>query len=206
MFCPGKIKNFKRMKSSILISSAFLIFLMILIKAPVNSSRNTKLHEIVTDALIHEICPQTRNPNLCEYILNQFKGKPLFPKPFAAVMRMAQLQAKTTAEKIWGLENDIKDDKSELKLRYHKCLERYRNAMVQLKEANRFVHAGNITSVKRYTSLAMSEVQSCDQELAKQHEPSNLAKDNRKSQELCSVILAICDKLVHDPHNHEIKD
>ncbi|KAK6161978.1 hypothetical protein DH2020_001819 [Rehmannia glutinosa] len=181
------------MKPSLI--SIFLIFLILLKKSQAN-----KTHKIVTDALIHKICPQTKNPPFCMYIMNQFKGKPLLPTPFAGVMGMAQNQAKTTKEKILGLHNGIKDDKSELKLRYHKCLEKYTNAMNQLNEANRFMNSANIRSVKHYTSLAMSGVQSCDKEFAKSHEPSNLSKDNRKFQDLCSVTLAICDQVLPGRH------
>ncbi|KAK4388734.1 Retrovirus-related Pol polyprotein from transposon TNT 1-94 [Sesamum angolense] len=72
---------------------------------------------IVTDALIHDLCPQSRNPDFCQYILSQFKGQPLFPKLLASLVGTTVIQAKTTTTKIWRLQTAIKDDRSELKLR-----------------------------------------------------------------------------------------
>ncbi|KAL0311862.1 UNVERIFIED_CONTAM: Pectinesterase inhibitor [Sesamum radiatum] len=72
---------------------------------------------IITDALIHDLCPQSRNPDFCQYILSQFKGQPLFPKLLASLVGTTVIQAKTTTTKIWRLQTAIKDDKSELKLR-----------------------------------------------------------------------------------------
>ncbi|KAL0323745.1 UNVERIFIED_CONTAM: Pectinesterase inhibitor [Sesamum calycinum] len=72
---------------------------------------------IVTDALIHDLCPQSRNPDFCQYILSQFKGQPLFPKLLASLVGTTVIQAKTTTTKIWRLQMAIKDDRSELKLR-----------------------------------------------------------------------------------------
>ncbi|PIN06841.1 hypothetical protein CDL12_20614 [Handroanthus impetiginosus] len=188
--------------------NSFLFFLVLLtISSPINSSDNYEIIinpiitkappvVIVTDTVIHKICPRTQDPNLCRYILNQFKGKPLFPEPLARIIGIAQNHAQKTAKKIWSLYDSIKDNKSELKLSYNKCLKNYTNAMNLLREAYGFMRAGKASAVKNYSSLAMAEVHSCDEELAKyQYEPSNLYKDNKELNKVGSIIYAICGKL-----------
>ncbi|KAK4412638.1 hypothetical protein Salat_2910900 [Sesamum alatum] len=189
------------MKLSLLTPILFISFVLLLTDSPVNSSRNsTKPHVdgvVVTDALIHDLCPQSRNPGFCQYILSQFKGQPLFPKILASLVGTTVIQAKTTTTKIWRLVKAIKDDRSELKLTYFKCWSRHKMATLQLIEANRFMRAGQTRSVRNHTSLAMTEIQSCNQELAKhKNEPSNIAKDIRKLQDHCSVVLVICHRLL----------
>ncbi|KAL0394183.1 UNVERIFIED_CONTAM: Pectinesterase inhibitor [Sesamum latifolium] len=150
---------------------------------------------IITDALIHDLCPQSRNPDFCQYILSPFKGQPLFPKLLATLVGTTVIQAKTTTTKIWRLQTAIKDDRSELKLRYFKCWTRHKMATLQLIEANRFMRAGQTRSVRNHTSLAMTEIQSCNQELAKlKREPSNIAKDIRKTRNP-SICLNTLDSL-----------
>ncbi|KAI3468111.1 hypothetical protein Pfo_024774 [Paulownia fortunei] len=184
--------------------SLFLFFVLLLtISPPVNSSENEMAINpriikapatvIVTDAVIKKICPQTGKPPLCRLILSQFEGKPLFPKPLANVTGMAQKHAKRTAKKIYGLYDGIKDDRSELKSRYHNCFKKYASAMNLINKANKFMRAGKASSVKMYSSLAVAQVYSCDQDLPKQpYEPPNLSEDNKEFRNIVSIIYVIC--------------
>ncbi|KAK6119585.1 hypothetical protein DH2020_046667 [Rehmannia glutinosa] len=148
---------------------------------------------IATDAIIHNICSQTGNPETCRHTLSQFEGKPLFPKPLGNVTEMAKKHAKKTAKKIYALYDAIKDKKSAVKMRYNMCLKQYANAMNLLNKADKSLNRGEASKVKMYSSNAVNEVYDCDQELhRKPYEPSNLSEENKVFRDIVSIIYVIC--------------
>lgn len=186
--------------------TTFLLFLTI--SPPINSSGSASAIPnldtvkvpavvIVTDKLIQQICSQTGDPYHCHFLLNQFQGKFLFPKPVANVMEQLKVHSKATSKKIFALYDGIKDPhRSDLKDRYRKCMNYYSNAMSNLVKASKFMVSGKIRFTKHYTTLALDEVRSCDEELAAyRYEPSGLAKDDKKFNDLGGIVLVICNIL-----------
>ncbi|XP_012857739.1 PREDICTED: uncharacterized protein LOC105977026 [Erythranthe guttata] len=189
--------------------TTFLFFVVLMtISPPVNSSNNISvianprtvkvpLVVILTDVVLKDICYQTGDPSLCHLILNHFRGKTLFPKPLANVMDIVKGHARSTSKKIWGIYDGIKDQKKiKVKGRYRKCMNNYISARNHLRKAEKFMVAGKIRMTRLHTSLASADVRSCDQELARHfREPLGIAKDNKKFNNLCSIVFAICGVL-----------
>ncbi|KAK6161972.1 hypothetical protein DH2020_001813 [Rehmannia glutinosa] len=190
--------------------SSFLFFLILLtISATANCSKNESitfnpgivkapLVVIVTDEVIQNICYKTGDYNTCQHILNQFKGKTLFPKPLANVMAQVKRHAKTTAKKIVRVYDGMKDQHRFFEMRdaYRKCLKDYTDAMNELTKAEKSMADAKIKPVREYALNALNKVRSCDQELAKQwHEASGLTHDNKKFYDLSSILMVICGTL-----------
>ncbi|KAL7121894.1 hypothetical protein ACP275_01G012200 [Erythranthe tilingii] len=130
------------------------------------------------------------NRDFCRYTLENYRGKPLFPKPLANVMEAAQTHAKKSTKKIWRMTDGIRDET--LKKRYSKCLKRYRAASDLLNKASEFILAGKASSVRMYTSMAMEQIQSCDKKLTGYYGSYDVSEENKKFNDFANMIIAIC--------------
>ncbi|GER35410.1 plant invertase/pectin methylesterase inhibitor [Striga asiatica] len=166
-------------------------------KAP-KTVTNNKAPKTVTDALIDKVCQKTEYPPICRQILVKFKYSPVVPTTLSSIIVLAKNHAQITKGKISSLHKGIKENVSELRLRYHKCIKNYEHALTQLNAASEgsFRIKLNIASIKKHILTAISDVQSCTTELAKQrNEISGLTSENRRFQNIGSVILGICDEI-----------
>ncbi|KAL8063189.1 hypothetical protein ABFX02_01G012000 [Erythranthe guttata] len=179
-----------------------LLIILVLVTSPVRTIAFSDTNARITDELINDICSKTKNPSLCLNSLKSLKGGRLFPKPLfvlgAGPMSMAQSHANKTAKVIWDHYHGKPFWKDEIRLRYNRCVVKYADAMKQLKEAKKFMLAGEAKSVKHYTLLAVDRVDSCDSELTKLPETNNKRKflqDNKEFKDLCDIIVGICNKV-----------
>ncbi|KAL7121892.1 hypothetical protein ACP275_01G012000 [Erythranthe tilingii] len=185
------------MKPSLLVSIITLSIFLTILVAKSSSAAPTR----VTKELVDRVCPKTRNPDLCRNILIQYTGSPLFPQPLARFNALALAQATTTGRQIWDLYKHMSRYRSELKTRFHISWQKYSVATKYLKEVNSNLQGGinYVTSAKSHASLAMSAAQSGDWELSanQQHVPANIAAGSRRFQELCSILIVLCDELAN---------
>ncbi|KAK4401227.1 hypothetical protein Sango_1228800 [Sesamum angolense] len=157
----------------------------------------------ITEELINKICTTTRNPSLCLHNLKPLKGNSLLPNPVAALgtssINQALSQVNATAAMIWARYRAIEKPgaQSKLRLRYYTCFVEYTDTMKHLKEARKIVVAGNVKSVKNHMFVAVNRVELCDDELMKasSSEVSSLLEANGKLKDICSIIVAICNKV-----------
>ncbi|KAL0407687.1 UNVERIFIED_CONTAM: hypothetical protein Sradi_1703100 [Sesamum radiatum] len=158
----------------------------------------------ITEELINKICTATRSPSLCLHNLKPLKGNSLLPNSVAALgtssINQALSQGNATAAMIWARYRAIEKPgaRSKLRLRYYTCFVKYTDTMKHLKEAKKFAVAGNAKSVKNHVLLAVNRVDLCDDELMKasSREASSLLEANGKLKDVCSIIVAICNKVV----------
>ncbi|KAL8063185.1 hypothetical protein ABFX02_01G011600 [Erythranthe guttata] len=187
------------MKLSDLLSSILLfIFLTVVVaKSAAKPIIMRPRIETVNNVLVNRVCHNTRNPNLCEEILNKFRGKLIFPEPFAHANGMALEQVNITSNHIYNLYRNIKEEKSDLKRKYRNCWKKYYgDAAMFLKRAKGDYQRGDAQSVRSYASNAMAAIQSCNRELSGQKNiPSNVAGGSKKIQELCNFILVLNSEL-----------
>lgn len=103
---------------------------------------------------------------------------------------MAMTEA--AANRIQAVCKGTKDDK--VKPIYLKCLHKYNDVLRNLKEARRFLQAGNKKSAKDHTVVAMSAARLCGEDLANniRRVPSYVVKDNKRVQELCNIVYNSC--------------
>ncbi|KAI3468112.1 hypothetical protein Pfo_024775 [Paulownia fortunei] len=136
--------------------------------------------------------------DLCDIIVEICKS--LLPNPIAALgsnsMNMAQSRANRTVALTWAHYRGITVHEPEVRIKYYKCFLKYTDVMNQLREANRYMLAGAPRFVKNYILVAVDRVNSCDGELMKPpREHSAILEANGKFKDLCSIILAICNKV-----------
>lgn len=73
--------------------------------------------------------------------------------------------------------------------------------MTQLIDARKSISHGKIGDAKKFILQAMGNVDSCDVEYAKaKRDKSTIGQDNKKFKNVCSVVLVMCDKLLHPVH------
>ncbi|KAL3650742.1 hypothetical protein CASFOL_007145 [Castilleja foliolosa] len=156
--------------------------------------RNTETHKIVTHELIDEICKDATTI-VCIVTLSKYIDKPL-TTTLSGVMGLAENQANMTRVKISGLYKKTKD--KNMKSMYKTCEKNYANAMSQLHKANK----PKVKSVFGHAWEAIREVKdSCHTSLThhmsitSSDDLDDLAQDNRKFEDLCAIILAICPAL-----------
>ncbi|KAL0330449.1 UNVERIFIED_CONTAM: hypothetical protein Sradi_5031600 [Sesamum radiatum] len=191
--------------------SSFLIFFISLVTSSNKVFTHAKPNATATDELIHGICSQTRNPSLCLQTLTPLKGISLLPKPVAALgtkpMNMAQNQARSTHNKIWALHEKIENSTRnpnliKQKQKYYKCHVKFSDARRRLTEAKMGMQKGNSTSVRFYISMAVNQAGSCEAEFGNPpRPPSAVTNDFGRLGDVCSIILAICDKVEHNYMN-----
>lgn len=180
--------------------SSFLIVLILLVTCSINSFASAQTNETITDKLIQGICHQTRNPPLCLNKLKSLKGKSLRYNPVATLgnssMNEAHSRASRTRDLIWAQYRGTSVHKPEVRIKYHTCFLKYSIVMDQLKDAMRYMRAGDPKYVKIYITNAVGRVHSCDEDLMKPHrQQSPVLEANANFKDLCSIILSICNKL-----------
>ncbi|KAL0311863.1 UNVERIFIED_CONTAM: hypothetical protein Sradi_5585600 [Sesamum radiatum] len=179
--------------------SPFLNFL-ILVTSSTNSSTSAQIKGTVTDELIRGICIRTRNPSLCLNNLKSLRGKSLLPNPVAALgrnsMYMVLSRANRTVALTWAHYRGTTIHKPEVRMKYYKCFLKYTDIMKQLRQANKYMLAGLPESVKDYVLVSVNQVNCCNQELLRPpRERSDVLEANIELKDLCSIILAICNKV-----------
>ncbi|KAG8375688.1 hypothetical protein BUALT_Bualt10G0126400 [Buddleja alternifolia] len=144
----------------------------------------------------------TSNPSLCLNNLKSSKDKTLSPNSVAVLlgnssMDMALSRANRTLVLIWAQYRAISVHKPEMRIMYYNCYLKYTDVMKQLRQAKRFMLAGIARSVKNYVSVAVHQVNSCNEELMKppREQSVQVLEANDKLKDLCNNILAICNKL-----------
>lgn len=132
------------------------------------------------------------------FVWTTLKGKSLPPNGVAAIgsgsLNMAVAQANKTANIIWRRYTNTSRDDIGIRTRYHNCFMIYSvDVNNQLNDAVKYMSDGVAKSVKTCVSTALKRVTSCEKELKR--ELSGLLLNAVNSfKDICSVVLAICNK------------
>ncbi|GER35411.1 invertase inhibitor [Striga asiatica] len=197
-------------KLSMLNSFLFVLLFLTAISTPTNGSKNETITNtdlthikrplviLVTDDIIRNICYQTKDFNLCQHILHEFRGRTLFPEPLARILSTEMELIKSTLRKIVWAQESTRDPNNFSALRqvYNKCLNEYTLAMDLLIRAERSVRIVKVKQVRELAKGASSAVDSCNQALTRQwQDRSGLSEDNQKFYNLNGILLVICNAL-----------
>ncbi|XP_059630023.1 pectinesterase inhibitor-like [Cornus florida] len=149
-----------------------------------------------TNELITSICSSTTNPSLC---VQSLKSDPRTAsadlKGLGAIsIDIAQSNAKSTLNMIVSLVKQTTDPK--LKGRYDTCRENYDDSVSDFDECRKFLKSGDYASLNTYASSALDGPDTCNDGFeGPPAEPPQLQAANKKLEGLCSIVLAISNRL-----------
>ncbi|XP_057481742.1 pectinesterase inhibitor-like [Actinidia eriantha] len=151
-----------------------------------------------TADLISQVCSKTLNPSLCSDTLKSD------PRSATADLKglgqisidKAQSNAKQASGTIASLSKQTTDPK--VKNLINGCGTDYQDAVDELNEATQSLKFGDIFSLRQRALAALSYPVGCDNSFKKPPvtEPLVLKQANTKLEGLCSVVVAVADKLI----------
>lgn len=195
----------KKLKHTTKMTSLHILFLIILSSSSITLTSAAPAvvdpNKKVTNEYITNICSKSSDRTLCFDLLKDLIGYPVVKATFATLairpMSKAEALARDTYKMIEGMDATLVDPKREVRERYRKCMLEYSTATKYLGEARGFMQQRNgVKKVKSYAASAAGRANACDKNFAKPPKiPLNLKNANQKFKDLCSVIVAICNKM-----------
>lgn len=176
--------------------TSFHLFITLFIPTFLLQNATLASQNPITNDFIKQICSKTSNSTLCLDVLAHLIGHPRSTVAILATnpRNMALSHAIKTRKMIQDLEQGLIAPTP--RGRYRSCINVYNDAIEYLVKVKGFMDKGKKKDVKAYVSSAIKRVQSCDSYFEKPPKQLLILKvANKKFQDFCSVIVAICDQM-----------
>ncbi|XP_047339882.1 pectinesterase inhibitor-like [Impatiens glandulifera] len=148
--------------------------------------------DIKANTLVSQICADTRNPSLCNQVLDSDPGASTADlKGLGYIsIKIALTNVKQTLPYIKSLVMQTTDVM--LKNRYKTCAENYSNTVDSLNQSKTFLDKGDIPSLRTYASAAFDGPGTCEDSFeGPPAAPAKLNDANKKLEDHVSILLKI---------------
>ncbi|XP_047339884.1 pectinesterase inhibitor-like [Impatiens glandulifera] len=150
------------------------------------------LPNIKANTLVSKICADTRNPSLCNHVLNSDPGASTADlKGLGYIsIKIALTNVKQTLPYIKSLV--MQTTNVMLKNRFKTCAENYSDTVDSLNKSKTVLDKGDIPSLRTYASAAFHGTDTCkDSFEGPPAAPAQLNDANKKLEDLVSILLKI---------------